>query len=238
LSFLLFAALSVLAARAAAPRATPAAPTSAEPAAPPAAEVAPTAPPAAGVRVGRGPVSATTPARPAQNGVEVVAVHFLGAIHGSNSANMWNETEIEISVKPAATRGDSRYVNRVKVTLTLAHEDRTNMLQYYRASAEAVALMEGRAKIRFYLPPEIVRRDTLRAEPKLWAVDVVADGQAMAPARAASSLTTPAARADFLKKADAVATANAGILVPQYLTPFAFDNDRSAPAFVRSEALR
>jgi hypothetical protein len=137
-------------------------------------------------------------------------------------------------VKSSATKGDSRFVNLVKVTLTLLVENQMGATSYYRASAEAVALMEGRSKVRFYLPPEIVRRDTLRPMPKLYAVDLAAEGKPMLPARAASNAPTPAARADFLKKAEASAPPNDGILMPQYLTPFAWDNERPSPTFVRS----
>jgi hypothetical protein len=238
-SLLALAVASVLTLRAAAPRgrATASAPPAEAPAAetPPPSEAEPKSPPPASTREGRGAAAATKiPA----NGVEVTGVRFASALQGNNSANAWNETEIEINVKPAATKGDSRFINRVRITLTIAADGSDNTLAYYRANAEAVALMEGRSRVRFYLPPEIVRRDTLRAEPKLWAVDIVAAGQPMTPSRAAASMATPAARADFLKKAATSAAANDGILVPQYLTPFAFDTDRPSPAFVRSEATR
>jgi hypothetical protein len=240
-SLLAIAMVSLLTLRAATPRgrATPSVPPPAEaPAAEltPATETEPKSSPPANTREGRG--SAVAAAKISANAIEVTGVRFASATHGNNSANSWNETEIEINVKPAATKGDSRFANRVRITLTIAADGPENALVYYRATAEAVALQEGRSKVRFYLPPEIVRRDTLRTEPKLWAVDIVAAGQPMTSSRLAANMSTPAARADFLKKAAASAPANDGILVPQYLTPFAFDIDRPSPAFVRAEAVR
>ena len=224
--FLVFAVASVLPLFAATP--------------PPASGGTPPAPaaPAASGGADKPAAPMTAAARAAATGVEVVGVHFAAVAYGGSSANTWNEAEIELNVKATATKGDSRFVSRVKVTLILLAENQTGVPYYYRASAEAVALMEGRSKVRFYLPPEVVRRDTLRAEPKLYAVDLAVEGKALLPARAASNASTPAARADFLKKAEASASLNDGILVPQYLTPFAWDNERPAPAFVRPDSLR
>ena len=164
--------------------------------------------------------------------VEVTAVRFTSFSPSGNSALTWQETEIEVNVRPSAGKGDNRFANRVKVTLTIAVDNPTGERSYYRTSAEAVALEVGRTNIRFYLPPEIVRRDKLHAEPKLYAVEISTSGQAMAPSKFASN--APDATA-FLTKAVEEAKPNSGILLPQYLTPFAYDASKPAPVFVRLE---
>ena len=178
----------------------------------------------------RGGPAAATKDEPAR--VEVVAVRFAGINAMGSSALTWNETDVEINVRSTSTKADSRFVNRVKVTLTVAFESAPGEYSHYRASAEAVALEVGRANFRFYLPPEVVRRDKLRTEPKLYAVEITADGQVMTPAKFASN--APEARV-FIKEADKETAANSGILLPQYLTSFAFDPGNSAPSFVRRE---
>ncbi|MEI6860946.1 MAG: hypothetical protein WCL04_01675 [Verrucomicrobiota bacterium] len=164
--------------------------------------------------------------------VEVVAVRFAGINASGNSALTWNETDVEINVRSSAAKGDSRFVNRVKITLTLAVESAPGEYSHYRASAEAVTLEVGRANFRFYLPPEVVRRDKLRTEAKLYAVEITADGQTMTPSKFASN--APEARV-FIKEADKEAATNNGIMLPQYLTPFVFDPGKTAPSFVRRE---
>jgi hypothetical protein len=168
-------------------------------------------------------------------GVEVAAVRFASIAPTGSSAVMWNETDIEINVRSSAPKGESRFVNRVRVTLTLAVDNPTGVRSFYQASAEAVALEVGRSDIRFYLPPEIVRRDSLRADPKFYAIEILVDGQPMPPGRLATNAPN---LQTFVSKAAAEVGANAGILLPQYLSPFASDSARPSPAFVRLETTR
>jgi hypothetical protein len=82
-----------------------------------------------------------------------------------------------------------------------------------------------------------VKRDQLRGTPKLWAVDLTVGGRAVPPAKAnqAAALADGTARRAFLNTAAAAAPANAGLLLPQYLTPFAGEYPRATPSFVRRE---
>ncbi len=202
---------------------------------PPAAETkpppAPTGKASAGTDASKGGTPAADAAKNKPARVEVASVHFSNINPSGNSAFTWNETDIEINVRPSAVKGDSRFVNRVRITLTLEAEGPGIVgSAYYRTSVEAVALEVGRSDIRFYLPPEIVRRDKLRAEPKVYAVEISVGGQDLTPSKTASNAPDPRA---FLAKAVEEATANNGILQPQYLTNFAFDSARPAPAFIR-----
>jgi hypothetical protein len=164
--------------------------------------------------------------------IEVMAVRFARVSLSGSSNRMWNETDVEVNIRPTSARDGARFVNRVKVTLTLAIDGASGEHAYYRASAEAVALEVGRANFRFYLPPEVVRRDRLRAEARVYAVEISAGGQPIAAGKFATN--APDARV-FLDIARKAAAENEGILLPQHLTPFAFDREREAPSVVRAD---
>ena len=80
-------------------------------------------------------------------------------------------------------------------------------LDYYRSEVECVALEPGRADVRFYLPPEIVKRDSLHGDPKYWGVEVTVEGKPLLASRAAySSLLAGAEqRKNFQKRGAAAA---------------------------------
>src|SRR6185436_17409012 len=103
---------------------------------------------------------------------------------------------------PASAPG--QMVSRVKVSLLCAFDlpglaGAERRLEHYRAEAECVALETGRADIRFYLPPEIVKRDQLHADPKYWGVEILAAGRPIVASRAAyaAALATADARKNF-----------------------------------------
>ncbi len=100
-----------------------------------------------------------------------------------------------------------------------------------------MALEAGRTNVRFYLPPEIVKRDQLHGDPRYWGVEITAAGKALPPGRAAyaTSLASAEQRKAFQTRATAAAAANDGILQPQYLTPFAHEYPRATPTFVRHD---
>jgi hypothetical protein len=110
-------------------------------------------------------------------------------------------------------------------------------LEHYRADAECVALESGRADVRFYLPPELVKRDQLTADPKFWGVELAVAGRAVPASRNAysPSLSGAESRKAFQSRGGAAAAANDGLLQPQYLTPFINEYPRATPSFVRRE---
>jgi hypothetical protein len=111
-------------------------------------------------------------------------------------------------------------------------------LDFYRADAECVALEPGRAEVRFFLPAELVKRDQLPGEPKYFGVELAVEGRPVPAGRAAYStgLASPESRKSFQQRAQAAAAANEGLLLPQFLTPFANEYPRSTPSFVRKGA--
>jgi hypothetical protein len=156
----------------------------------------------------------------------------------------WLEAEVELEVRPGGKAVAGEFVDRVRTTLFLACEA-TNAkgearTVFYRSSCEAITLEGGKAQIRFYLPPEVVRRDKLRADVKYYAVDLEAGGEPQPPARGAISPELKSADRvkNFRDKAGSEAAINEGLLVPQHLTPFAQDPQRRAPTVFRREAQR
>ncbi len=173
--------------------------------------------------------------------VEVTSVRFnnLRAPTGSNGT--WMETDVVLIVRPAPGSA-GQMVSRVRVAVLLGFElpalaGGERRLEHYRAEAECVALEPGRISVRFYLPPELVKRDQLRSDPKFWGVELSAGGRPVPAGRAAysSALAGAEQRRSFQQRGTAAAASNDGILQPQYLTPFVDEYPRATPSFVRRE---
>ena len=173
--------------------------------------------------------------------VEVAAVKFANLRAPNGAGGNWLEADIALNVRPAPG-SPGLMVARVRVALTLGFElpalaggDRR--IEHYRAEAECVALEAGRADVRFYLPPELVKRDQLHGDPKYWGVELASGGRPVPAGRAGYSPTLAASeqRKNFQARAATEAAANDGLLQPQYLTPFAGEYPRATPSFVRRE---
>ena len=188
------------------------------------------------------PVFAQAPKAPGAPGgaageVEVVAVRSKEVKDSGGDA--WLEATIELSVK--ATAPGQNYVDRVAVAFSMATERRSPEKGYtfYRARAEAAALKSGRAFFRFYLPPEVVERDGV-SDLKTFLVEITAAGRAMPLTRdkfSTSTIPNESSLNSFKTRVTAEAPANDGILLPQYLTPFAQSYARETPSFVRLERM-
>jgi hypothetical protein len=174
--------------------------------------------------------------------VEVTTVKFTNVRAPTGTNGTWLETDITLNVRPT-TGNPGQMVSRVRVSLLLGFElpaptGGERRLEHYRAEAECVALEPGRAEVRFYLPPELVKRDQLHGDPKYWGIELAVGGRALPAARGAyaASLSTAEQRKNFQTRAGAAAVANDGILQPQFLTPFMNEYARTTPSFVRRDA--
>ena len=173
--------------------------------------------------------------------VEVATVKFSNVRAPNGGAGTWLESEVTLIVKPlAGTPG--QMVSRVRIGVLFGFElpaisGATRRLEHYRAEAECVALEPGRASIRFYLPPELVKRDQLHGDPRYWAVELFVAGRPVPAVKAAYAvaLASPEQRKNFQTRGSAAAAANDGILLPQFMTPFVNDHPRATNAFVRHE---
>jgi hypothetical protein len=174
--------------------------------------------------------------------VDVTSAKFTNLRAPNGAVGNWFEADLALNVRPAPG-APGQMVSRVRVTLTLGFESPgtaggERRTEFYRAEAECVALEAGRTDVRFYLPPELVKRDQLHGDPKFWAVAVTAGGRAQTLGRAgaATALAAADARKNFESRAATGAPANDGLLQPQYLTPFAADYPRATPSFVRRDS--
>lgn len=174
--------------------------------------------------------------------VEVATVNFTNVRAPTGSIGTWLETEIRLNVK-AVSGNPRQMVSRVQVSVLLGFElpapaGGERRLEHYRAEAECVALDPGQAYVRFYLPPELVKRDQLHGDPQYWGVELAVAGHALPAARTAYSvsLPTPEQRKNFQTQAGTDAAGNDGILLPQFLTPFVNEHPRRTPSFVRRDA--
>jgi hypothetical protein len=175
----------------------------------------------------------------AEDRVEVAAVQFATVRTPEGNDGAWLEVAVELEARPAAERS-GRVTAPLRVEALLAHEmpataGEARRWVFYRSAAELVGLTAGRAQVRFYLPPVLLQRDRLTGSPRFW--EIVLTGPELAPLvserRIAPALTDAAVRRAFREKIAFEAPANDGILLPQYLTPFANDARRVAPAFIR-----
>lgn len=184
---------------------------------------------------------ATSPARAADDRVEVAAVRF-NALPPEGAIDPWYEMDVELDAQPATDRPE-RITRRLEVQALVgydvpgAHAGERRWV-FFRAAARLVGLAPGRAHVRFYLPPEIVRRDRLGGAPKFWEVQLAGEGlePVDSPNRYPPALAGEPVRREFQAKVAADGAANDGVLQPQYLTPFANAYPRSTPGFIRKEA--
>lgn len=180
---------------------------------------------------------------PAGADVEVRGVKFAN-VRPPGGGDAWLEATVEVGVTANPAAGVyGRYADRVQATFLVSLRTRDNDYTFFRASAEAVTLESGRAAFRFYLPPEILRREQVNSDPFAYAVEIAVGGRPIAPGTNAVSSglrTSDVQRAADLLRAfkDRVAQSapqNDGVMVPQYLSPLAASYGNDTPAFVRRE---
>ncbi len=193
-------------------------------------------------RAGVALLALALPAVVAAQEVEVTTVKFTNVRAPTGSNGTWLETDITLNVRPVVGN-PSQMVSRVRVTLLIGFElpapaGGERKIEHYRADAECVALEPGRANVRFYLPPELVKRDQLHGDPKYWGIEIAVGGRALTPSRAAyvAALATAEQRKNFQTRGGAAAAPNEGVLQPQFLTPFLNEYPRATPSFVRRDA--
>lgn len=149
------------------------------------------------------------------------------------------EAEIELDVRGTNVVGwNPRFVDNVRVALMLGVQTRGRTgadFQYYYAEAEAVTLEAGTRAMRFYLPPEVVKRDSLSGDAYAFFVELAVDGRALPPQRASVSETLrDRARFDvFTQKITEARATTDGILVPQHQFMTGLRDARETPAVIR-----
>lgn len=149
------------------------------------------------------------------------------------------EAEVELDVRGTNVAGrNPRFVDNVRVAVMLAVQTRGRTgagFEYYYAEAEAVTLEAGTRSMRFYLPPEVVKRDSLSGDAYAYYVELGVGGQALPPQRAnvSDSLRARDRFEVFQQKVTEARSTTDGIFVPQHLFKTGLRDGREAPAVIR-----
>ena len=202
--------------------------------------------------------------------VVVRAVHFDPAKIGGQK-NEWIRMQVELQAvfnpetkvaaedKAGKKAANNKWVDKVKVTVTeifkpLTAKDATEF-SYYRASATVLTLEVGSPRsVYFYLPGDIVKRDRLKMQPDFFYVQLDVGGTEvplfneagrLSPDMIAAVHKQISAKKEFdgaRDLADRGVTANAGMLRPQFMVPYAiFDTlpqGSPSPEFIREDGAR
>jgi hypothetical protein len=166
-------------------------------------------------------VTEATPA-PSPDEMDVVAVRFE---RPRGPEGIWFVCEVEVMLRPGP-ENRTRFINRPGVALELGLESPAqapHRFEFYRAEATAVAVEQGRAVFRFYLPPEVVARDRLTSDARFFYVELTLAGRSLPAKRShvSGSLPHPEALEKFRARVAAEGAVNRGVLRSQAWTPFA-----------------
>ncbi|MCH6257037.1 hypothetical protein MLD52_10795 [Puniceicoccaceae bacterium K14] len=142
------------------------------------------------------------------------------------SSDEWYELSIELEAfrdSQDEERRDPSFIDNIRVEVFVATEiratGRKKPFEFYRSGVELVSIEQGRTFVRFYLPPEIVKRDRVRGEPHSFIVRVYR-GEELLNQSLSRSLNRESVLANFEKRLAENIAANDGILLPQKGTPF------------------
>jgi hypothetical protein len=171
-------------------------------------------------------------------------------------ANFNPETKTATEDKAGKKAANKQWVDKIKVTVTqifkpLAAKEASEF-SYYRSTATILTMEVNSARsVYFYLPGDIVKRDRLKMQPDYFYVQLEVGGTEVPLYTEAGRLSADmqaAVHKQFVNKqtfdgardlADRGVTANAGMLRPQYLVPYAiFDTvpqGSPSPEFLRED---
>ncbi len=170
--------------------------------------------------------------------VKVRDVTFA-SVRPAGGGNPWLETTVELDVRGARNieGKNPRYVDRLKVALSLGVESRFSKsgFRFFRSEAEAVTVKNGKVQFRFYLPSEIVDRDRISGGASAYMVQIYLEGKLLplAAENVSSMLRNGKALQSFKDRIARDAIRNEGILVAQFDSPFFLEYSGSTPSFVR-----
>jgi len=169
------------------------------------------------------------------------------------------ETKVTAEEKAGKRVANKQWVDKVKVTVTqifkpVAAKDAAEF-SYYRSSATVLTMEIGSPRsVYFYLPGDIVKRDRLKMQPDYFYVQLDVGGTEVPLFNEAGRLTPDmlaavhkmfVSKKDFdgaREQADRGVNANAGMLRPQFMVPYAiFDTlpqGSPSPEFIREDSAR
>ncbi len=163
--------------------------------------------------------------------LEVLRIDFdLVAQDGSRDS--WYEVAIVVSVEKGEQRSgvNPRFADDITVSLAMATEvnrARATAYEFYASQIEYPTLEVGQHVVRFYLPPEIVKRDRVRGEPFAYEIEVIS-GDRLDTSLVSRNLQRPSALQRFHSQVVANASASSEMR-PQHRTPFAWSYPKDTP---------
>lgn len=173
--------------------------------------------------------------------VEVKAVRFAQTKVSNTVLVPMTRVEVQLLAKenaklledPKALVPNKNWVDKIKVTVTLAYEvaaakkssaggavGAEDRYAFYRSSVTIMTMEKNTTgSVFFYLPGEIVKRDQLKQEPYAYSVDLEVDGTSLPPSKTSVSrlLLSETQYKGFKEMADRGVLNTTGVLRPQYL---------------------
>lgn len=162
--------------------------------------------------------------------LDVARIHF-DLIDEPGGREPWYQIAIEIDVRTGdgGTRGSNpRFADEVTVSLAFASARDTRgerIFSFYSAIAEYPTLEVGRHVVRFYLPPEVAKRNEVRGEPFAYEISVTGGGERL-DYFVSPSIESPAALDSFHAR---LTDGAGGVLRQQIDTPFAWLYPEDSP---------
>ncbi len=156
-----------------------------------------------------------------------------------SGSDRWYESSVEIEVSRDVDdrlRKDADFLDDLDVELFLGIEIREEgrpQFEFYRSVAQLVSLERGEHVVRFYLPPEVVKRDLVKGEPHSFLVRLSRNGELLEEV-VSDRLERPQVKQSFIARATKDGQRNEGVLKTQDMTPFSSEYPRSTPSLKRA----
>lgn len=163
--------------------------------------------------------------------VEVLRVDF-DLVNQEGARDPWYQIAVAISVEEGknAAEGNPRFADDITVSLALATEvsrSRELAYEFYTAKSEYPTLEVGQHVVRFYLSPEIVKRDRVRGEPFAYEIEILSP-EGLEFSLVSRILERPNALQSFRSQVASNSTGSR-VLRQQFETPFAWFYPRDTP---------
>ncbi len=163
--------------------------------------------------------------------LSVLRVDF-DLVRQEGARDPWYEVAIAVSVERGEERADAnpRFADAVSVSLALATEVNREAgvgYEFYSARAEYPTLEVGQHVVRFYLPPELVKRDRVKGEPFAYEIEVISP-EGVEASLVSRNLERSSALQSFHSQLD-MHSATSSALRLQSGTPFAWTYPRDTP---------
>ncbi|MDQ8180037.1 hypothetical protein [Pelagicoccus sp. SDUM812005] len=164
--------------------------------------------------------------------LEILRVDF-DLVEQEGARDPWYEIAVAVSVEEG-DRGNGanpRFADEVAVSLALATEVNRGggrSFEFYAARVEYPTLEVGQHVVRFYLPPEIVKRDRVRGEPFGYEIEILSPA-GLEDSLVSPNLERPEALQSFRSEAASRSEESREMRL-QFETPFAWMYPRDTPS--------